>query len=279
LRYNGSIAQELDEMKQYKVQDIGGESSEYDKDNSELFIPVPGVDQSMLIENPYVLENYQLFYDQDMWKRYKDELDGLGYTMLDHHWLILDNVTFSVEICLDHLPPSAVALKTFEVNNFNGSPLRIPKNVEHWDPAANKHFGGVEYVKLPSHGAQLSLVSSMGMESDPGGLCLADGGTLILQDGEHDGFGSTYTDLGCDGFFKTNFKGGSESITRTTTFGATTYTYYRFKVNTPDQSALVYENDDDFAKAAEGVFTTTTFRPRIHAYPPSDIADVYPTEE
>ena len=187
-------------MHQDEVQVIGGESSEYDKDNSDLFIPVPSENddqQRPLIENPASIVNYQLYYDLDMWKKYGKELSNLGYEMLEHHWLIMDNVTFSIEICLDHLAPSAVALRTAQVNDIKGSPLLIPKNVERWNSDTQKYEGGVDYVKIPSHQAQISLVSSMGMEADKDALALADGGTLILQDGEHGGSGSMTTERQC----------------------------------------------------------------------------------
>ena len=32
-----------------------------------------------------------------MWYDYKDELSALGYTMIEYDWLILDNITFTIE--------------------------------------------------------------------------------------------------------------------------------------------------------------------------------------
>lgn len=276
--YNGSIAQELEDMRQYEVQEIRGERSDYPKDNADLFIPVAPSDNAKgvpLLENPYAYVPYQLYYDRDMWKKFGGELEALDYTMLEHHWLILDNVTFSIEICLDHVTPSAVALRAAQVDNIQQSPLRIPKNIDRWDPATNKYVGDIEYVKIPRAQAQLSLVSSMGMEADPNALALADGGTLILQDGEHQGSGFMTTEHQCDtGFAVPKFNGGSQSITRASNFGETTYSYYNYTVNEPMQSALVYEDEASFRKAADGVFTTATFKPTIYAYAPSDLAKV-----
>jgi hypothetical protein len=156
-------------MKQDKIQRIGNERSFYDSNDPDLFIPVVPDNNDdgskPLVENPYSFEDYQLYYDKDMWKQHKDELDKLGYKLLEHHWLILDNITISIEICLDHLPPSAVALRTAQVDDIKGSPLRIPMNVERWDESLNKYVGGLNYVRIPRNQAQISLVSSMGMEA------------------------------------------------------------------------------------------------------------------
>lgn len=280
-RYNGSIAQELEDMRQDEVQPIVVERSEYprgkhNKHDDELFIPVvPDDDERPRLENPASIVNYQLYYDKDMWKTFGGELEGLGYTMLQHHWLILDNVTLSIEICLDHLTPSAVALRTAQVDNIKESPLRIPKSTDRWDAASGKYVGDMEYVKIPRAQAQLSLVSSMGMEADPDALALADGGTLILQDGEHPGSGFMTTEHKCDtGFSAPKFNGGSQSITRNSNFGETTYSYYDYQVNEPIKSVPVYKNQDTFRKAAGGVFTTASFQPIIYAYAPSDLAKV-----
>jgi hypothetical protein len=104
---------------------------------------------------------------------------------------------------------------------------------------------------------------------------LVDGGTLILQDGEHPGSGNISSDIDCNGFSTIQFTGGSQVISRTSNFGETTYTYYNHEMRNPMKSAPVYNDNDAFRKAADGVFTTTTYKPTIHAYPPSDIAKVY----
>ena len=46
---------------------------------------------------------------------YKDELFSLGYTMIEYDWLIMDNITFTTEVCLDHVrsldfPPSDIQI-------------------------------------------------------------------------------------------------------------------------------------------------------------------------
>jgi hypothetical protein len=94
--------------------------------------------QSTVVHNPYELQ--RKFYDRDMWCKcslfenhsvvkfttgreepfytdppdldplflcltdeYKDELYSLGYTMIEYDWLIMDNITFTLEVCLDHV--------------------------------------------------------------------------------------------------------------------------------------------------------------------------------
>lgn len=274
-QYNGSIADELDQMNQYKYQKIVGERSYYDKDSTDLFIPVPPENPKYPpLRNPQSLLDYQLYYDQDMWKKYDEEIQSKGYKLLKHHWLIMDNVTLSIEICLDHLSPSAVAFRTAQVDDVMGSPARIPQTSEVWNPSLNKYEGRVDYVQIPRNKAQISLVSSMGMEADFAAFALADGGTLILQDGEKPGYGTMTQEPQCTGFLGPVFHGGSQVITRTADFGETSYDYYHHKMNKPFKSARVYDDEASFRKMADGVFTVETYKPTIHAYNSLPLAGV-----
>ena len=50
---------------------------------------------AVVVQNPFELKRD--FYDRNMWYDYKDELSALGYTMIEYDWLILDNITFTIE--------------------------------------------------------------------------------------------------------------------------------------------------------------------------------------
>ena len=108
-------------------------------------------------------------YHNDMWTKYKSELTTLGYNMIEYGWLYMDGISFSVEICLDHLTHRA--LMTYMADVVTGSKTRIPSSAN----------GSVEWVGIPKHQAQISLVSSAGMDVVVESLALADGGHIFLQ--------------------------------------------------------------------------------------------------
>ena len=110
-------------------------------------------------------------YDSEMWSHYKEELTDQDYTMIEHGWFIMDGISFSVEICLDHLVHRA--LMTYMADIVTGGKTLIPSSAD------NK----VEWVSIPKHQAQISLVSSAGMDVMVASLALANGGVIFLQDG------------------------------------------------------------------------------------------------
>lgn len=110
-------------------------------------------------------------YDNEMWAKYKDELSSLGYTMIEYGWFYMDGIAFSVEICLDHLVHRA--LMTYMADVVTGSKTLVPSSAND----------SVEWVGIPRNQAQISLVSSAGMDVTVSSLALANGGHIFLQDG------------------------------------------------------------------------------------------------
>lgn len=156
---------------------------------------------ALTLDNPHASGRKK--YDSAIWTSYKDELATLGYTMIEYGWLFLDGVSFSVEICLDHLIHRA--LQTYLADVVTGSKVRIPSSAND----------SIEWVGIPKQQAQVSLVSSAGMDVTVESLALADGGHIFLQDGM-DGDVEPHTTYGEDECRpNTNeFFGGSQSVRR-----------------------------------------------------------------
>lgn len=121
------------------------------------------------LRNPHALGQHR--YDNDVWMRYKDELLGLGYTMIEYGWFFMDEISFSVEICLDHL--NHRALMTYLADLVTGSKTLVPSSSND----------SIEWVGLPKRQAQISLISSAGMDVEVSSIAVADGGHVFLQDG------------------------------------------------------------------------------------------------
>jgi len=280
-QYDGPMLKELVEMTQEQMEKARQhQKQEAASGNGESSVRTEvtptASDEPIVVDNPFVL--MKDFYDRDMWYAYKDELEEQGYTMIEYDWLILDNITFTIEVCLDH--DARTALNAYLADNVLGSPSRIPKSVQHWDPVANKFVGGVEQVKVPRHQAQISLVSSMGMVANPNSLALCQNGTLILQDGQSDKNG-TMAYKAMDGDCDTkrwHFDGGTEFVSRTTAI-TTTRIDFSYQIHAPATQFGVFDDlyndaDDAWKKEIKGVFTTTKYEPKITMYPIREVATV-----
>jgi hypothetical protein len=221
----------------------------------------PPSDKTVL--NPYDIHQKQ--YDRTMWHEYKEELDTLGYTMIEYDWMILDGITFSIEVCLDH--DMKTALNTYLADAVKGSTTRIPSV----NSFGGKHHGGVKYVPIPGHQAQISIVSSSGMTVNVDSMALADGGTIILQDGSDDIESSMTWEDECQQF-SWHFDGGSEAVQR---FGVVSPTevLFEYRSMTDYQNHHVYD-ENEWQGSLAGVFSTELYPPKITVYNPSDIADV-----
>ena len=246
-----------------------------DSINRKREIPHTLVDdqESSTVHNPFELR--RKYYDRDMWYTYKDELSSLGYTMVEYDWLILDNITLSVEVCLDH--DASTALKAYLADTVLGSPTQIPQSVELYDPVLKRFKGSVEYVGIPRHQAQLSLVSSSGMTVNPKSLVLANNGTIILQDGMSSREGSMVFEMECDRF-EWKFAGGSEHITRTAQLTSTEIDF-AYHIQKGHRQVGIWDDLEDHAdvswkQAIRGVFTTERYEPKITVYAVRDIAKV-----
>lgn len=79
--FNDSLAKEL-------LQTVGPEFDETASNSNSS-----NADISNVVMNPF--NRNQKMYDRRMWHTYKDELNTLGYTMIEYDWFVLDNVTFT----------------------------------------------------------------------------------------------------------------------------------------------------------------------------------------
>ncbi|CAB9497224.1 expressed unknown protein [Seminavis robusta] len=233
----------------------------------------PNHEESTVVHNPFEMKRD--FYDRDMWYAYKDELNGLGYTMLEYDWLILDNITFTIEVCLDH--EIHTALKAYMADTVLGSPTLIPKNVETYDHKLKRNTGWIEYVNIPRHQAQLSLVSSAGMSVNPASMALANNGTIILQDGLSSKEGTMVFSSECE-HYSWHFSGGSEHISRSAKLSSTEIVF-EYSIHSGHQQVGIWDDLEDLSDTTwkgeiQGVFTTERYEPKITVYSPKDIAQV-----
>jgi hypothetical protein len=113
-----------------------------------------------------VQDNYgtEVWNDISTWLQ--DEKD---YTLVYDNFLVINNITLSVEICLDHLAEEAKNSVEFKL-------LPSVKTV----PAGGD--GSLQYTTLNSL-AQFSLVTSAGMSLKSTSSVLANDATIFLQDG------------------------------------------------------------------------------------------------
>jgi hypothetical protein len=221
----------------------------------EIYQTSSPLDQTVL--NPHNLMHK--LYDREMWHAYKDELETLGYTMIEYGWLMLDDITFSIEICLDH--DLRTALTTYLADAADPKPTMIPYCRDGED---------VKYVTIPRHQAQISLVSSAGMTVNPPSVALTKGGTIILQDGIEGGEADMSWAYEC---FKYDwaFAGGSEVVTRNTSITPTEVVFH-YHIDKGYKKHSVY--NVNWEGHLRGVFSSAKHEPVIVVYSPSDLAQV-----
>mmetsp|Transcript_19695 Transcript_19695/g.46220 ORF Transcript_19695/g.46220 Transcript_19695/m.46220 type:complete len:556 (+) Transcript_19695:67-1734(+) len=202
-------------------------------------------------------------YDNEMWSNYKKELADLGYTMIEHGWFMMDGISFSVEICLDHLVHRA--LVTYMADVVTGGKTLIPSFAE------NK----VEWVSIPRHQAQISLVSSAGMDVVIASLALADGGVIFLQDGL-DGNVQARSAFGEDQCLPNTWKffGGSQSVIRKAVLSPTDVTFeYDMNLDFDEIDLYPEQGTRNWTEVLGGVFSKAAYPPRLTIYNPIDIAE------
>lgn len=206
--------------------------------------------------NPHKLKHHN--YDRHIWRIYKDEVERLGYTMIEYGWLLMDGITLSIEICLDH--DMRTALTAYLVDSVKVEPTLIPSS----------RNDRIDYVEIPKHQAQISLVSSAGMTVNPASLALADEGSIILQDGME----SQDLDMkwGYECFrYDWQFSGGSEVIQRNATMTPTEVVFH-YDVHRGAKKHSLYEQD--WKHSLRGVFSSAEYEPKIIAFEPAKIARV-----
>jgi hypothetical protein len=194
------------------------------------------------------------------WIKYKDELTSYGYNMIEYGWIILDNITFSVEICLDHLVHRA--LQTYLADVVTGSQTLIPSSANDT----------ISWVGIPKQQAQISLVSSAGMDVIVGSLALANGGYIFLQDGVEGNLPPSiqYGKDTCSPY-EYEFFGGSQSVKRTSIISATDVTFeYEMNFNYIDYN-LYDHHQNNWKEMLQGVFSGTKYQPKLTVYAPVSI--------
>jgi hypothetical protein len=229
--------------------------------------------QATTVLNPYMVDHFR--YDNTMWSEYKTELSDLGYTMVEYSWLKMDNITFTVEICVDH--DAHTAKNAYDADMVSGRKTLIPSGGggggNHGDGGGDG--GLLTYTSIPSHQAQISLVASAGMTLNKDSMVLVNDGAILLQDGDYDDvprqfFGNAQK--------RTNlqFEGGSELVRRRAVLTPTEI-YFEYSI-VDGKNFLdlvpVYEKEDAFVESLEGIFSITQYEPSIVVYDPIEIAQV-----
>ena len=262
-----------------------------------------------VISNPRTYEQNR--YDDAWFTSYKKQLyDKLGYTMIEYDWLIMDGITMSLEICLDH--QLRTALSTYLGDIVTGRATTIPSSTTTATSATMSSLAVVEYVPIPTHQAQLSLVSSAGMSPNTDSLSLAQNGILFLQDGLSNATARRFIDPNlqatCGPETALQYEGGTIAIRRKALL---THTDVRFEYellsstlssnkNTATASSNstyntsstankkengkeevesaheykvpVYDNTDEWKMKLDGVFSTKVYEPHLVIYGPIEIA-------
>jgi hypothetical protein len=222
---------------------------------NELIQSGPISDNAVL--NPYDMHRKK--YDREMWHIHKKELVKLGYIMIEYDWLIMDGITFTIEVCLDH--DMQTALSSYLADAVKGSPARIPCTGGDNDE--------VQYVPIPKHQAQISLVSSSGMTVNPAAMALMDKGTIILQDGQESEECQMKWEDECQ-LFSWHFSGGTEAIQRFSVFSPTE-AVFEYDASLPYKKHDLYK-DENWKDEFVGVFSNQFYEPKITVYKPRDIA-------
>jgi hypothetical protein len=174
----------------------------------------------------------------------------------------MDGITMTVEICVDHAAKSA--LTAYLASIASGSQTLIPSG------GSDK----LEQVRIPTHQAQISLVSSAGMSVSADSLVLTDGGTILLQDGLENGLVRKFwQDENDKRLHRTQFEGGSEAVSRISVVRPTEV-YFEYEIRRAMVENQIYI-DGEWTQELDKVFTTRMYEPTIAVYEPTAIAEVY----
>eukprot|EP00563_Minutocellus_polymorphus_P004070 CAMPEP_0181027120 /NCGR_PEP_ID=MMETSP1070-20121207/4001_1 /TAXON_ID=265543 /ORGANISM="Minutocellus polymorphus, Strain NH13" /LENGTH=237 /DNA_ID=CAMNT_0023104353 /DNA_START=150 /DNA_END=860 /DNA_ORIENTATION=+ len=214
-------------------------------------VPIEADEVAMAtVLNPYEWKHTS--YDNSMWAKYKDELRDLSYEMIEYGWFLIDGICFSVEICVDHV--ARRALTTYLANAASFSETYIPSALE------DGNGGGVRFVEIPTHQAQISLVSSAGMSVNVDSLALADNGTILLQDGLEDD--PSHFEWISKRKHQVEYGVGSEAVQRRSVLTPTD-AFFEYRLNEACESHPVFTDDDDWKRTLEGVFTNSKYPPKL----------------
>ena len=177
--------------------------------------------------------------------------------MIEYDWLMIDGLSFSMEICFDHQMRSA--LNTYLGDITTGRRTLIPSSSDD----------GLSYVPIPSYQAQISIVSSSGMTVTPDSLALTNGGSIFLQDGLSNATNRmVWSDDGCEQGLQ--FEGGTQGAQRRAFLSPTDIVF--------DHKALShfkrYDLYHHWHTALNGSFSAKVYPPQITIFEAVDIAEV-----
>ena len=205
-------------------------------------------------------------YDRQLWHTYKEELTKLNYVMIEYGWFMMDGISFTVEICLDH--DMRTALTAFLVDSVLPSATLIPSS------SSNPNNQEVEYIEIPRYQAQLSLVASAGMTVSETSMALVNGGSIVLQDGMEDDDPEMIWTYECFKY-EWQFVGGSEVVQRNATM-TPTEVLFDYNVKKTYKKHSIYGKDGKgWKQSLRNVFSTARYEPMVRVFEPSSIAKVY----
>jgi hypothetical protein len=179
----------------------------------------------------------------------------LRYALLEYGWLMVDGLSVSIEICLDH--QMHTALNTYLADMTTGRQTLIPSS-------SDEH--GLEYVHIPAYQAQVSIVSSAGMSVVPESLALTNDGMLFLQDGLSNATNRMYWgEDECE--YGLQFKGGTEAVQRRALLSSTDIFFEHKALETYHRHDIF----DDWETTAAGIFSAKVYDPQMTVFDPMPI--------
>lgn len=177
--------------------------------------------------------------------------------MIEYDWLMVDGLAMTLEVCFDHQMRSA--LNTYLGDMVTGRSTLIPSSTDT----------GLQYVHIPEHQAQISIVSSAGMTVTTDSLALTDAGTIFLQDGLSNATNRMFWSVeGCE--LGLQFEGGTEAVQRRAYLSPTDIVFEHKALANFRRLNLYHDSE----KALDGVFSAKVYPPQITVFDPVNIAEV-----
>ena len=214
------------------------------------------------VRNPHDFN--QKRYDNAMWLQYKDELNVLGYTMIEYDWFVMDGLSMTLEICFDH--QMRTALNSWMGDAVTGRHTLIPSS-------SSDFTNGLTHVPMPSYQAQISLVSSAGMTATPESMALTNGGIIFVQDGLTNETNHMYWGMeGCE--LGLQFAGGTEAVQRRAFLSSTDVVFEHTAIGNLKRHDLYPKHE--WEEKLKGLFSAKVYPPQMIVFDPVDIAQVAP---
>lgn len=211
-----------------------------------------------LVPNPIDDDDDKL-YDNALWNLLKERLaggfhngefvqgDGRKFVLVENAWFVMDNVTFSLEVCVDFA--QGFARDSFTLLSASRGSVTIP----------SVGGGRLEHVAVPSSMAQVSIVTSAGINvtAFPHRFVVTSGGSLFVQDGlrpHEPQLQTRAVDKRKDGSLAYSDASHAKAVF---------------------ESFNVYPTKDEAKAAVEGLYSIAkSAQPQIHVFPPRPIVQV-----